>query len=71
MPKTCGKSIDDEKIWKYFRAPSRVLQKVQDQILHDAYMLLKHGLRTPNDGINQRYLKNWADVADKICFGRT
>ena len=30
-----------------------------------------HGLWTPNEGINQRYLKNWADVADKICFGRT
>ena len=31
-----------------------------------------HGLRTPNEGINQRYnLKNWADVTDKICFGRT
>ena len=30
-----------------------------------------HGLRTPNEGINQRYLKNWAEVADKICFGRT
>ena len=30
-----------------------------------------HGLRTPNEGINQRYLKNWADVADKVCFGRT
>ena len=30
-----------------------------------------HGLRTPNEGINQRYLKSWADVADKICFGRT
>ena len=30
-----------------------------------------HGLQTPNEGINQRYLKNWADVADKICFGRT
>ena len=29
-----------------------------------------HG-RTPNEDINQRYLKNWADVADKICFGRT
>ena len=28
-----------------------------------------HGLRTPNEGTNQRYLKNWADVADKICFG--
>ena len=25
-----------------------------------------HGLRTPNEGINQRYLKNWADVADKV-----
>ena len=32
---------------------------------------LPHGLRTPDDGINQRYLKNQADVADKICFGRT
>ena len=30
-----------------------------------------HGLRTLNEGINQRYLKIWADVADKICFGRT
>ena len=29
------------------------------------------GLQTPNEGINQGYLKNWADVADKICFGRT
>jgi hypothetical protein len=24
-----------------------------------------HGLRTPNDSINQRNLKNWADEADK------
>ena len=30
-----------------------------------------HGLRTPNEGISQRNLKIWADVADKICFGRT
>jgi hypothetical protein len=30
-----------------------------------------HGLRTPNEDINQRYLKNWADVADKIYFCRT
>ena len=29
-----------------------------------------HGLRTPNEGINQRNLIIWADVADKICFGR-
>ena len=32
---------------------------------------LNHRQWTPNEGINQRYLKNWADVADKICFGRT
>ena len=25
-----------------------------------------HGLRTPNEGINQRNLKFWADVADKL-----
>ena len=30
-----------------------------------------HGLRTPNEGINQRYLKNWANVADKICCRHT
>ena len=30
-----------------------------------------HGLRTPYEGINQRNLKFWADVANKICFGRT
>ena len=29
-----------------------------------------HGLRTPKEGINQKNLKNWADVADKIRFGR-
>ena len=25
------------------------------------------GLRTPNECINQTSLKNWADVAEKIC----
>ena len=30
-----------------------------------------HGLWTPNEGINQSYLKNWADVADKICCRHT
>ena len=37
-------------------------------IIVDAW---NHGLRTPNKGKNQRNLKIWADVADKICFGRT
>ena len=27
-----------------------------------------HGLRTPNEGINQINLKIWANVADKKCF---
>ena len=30
-----------------------------------------HGLQTPNEGINQRNLKIWANVADKICFSCT
>ena len=30
-----------------------------------------HGLRTTNGGMNQRNLKIWANVADKICFGCT
>ena len=29
-----------------------------EEITHD----LNHGLRTPNEGINQRYLKNWAEI---------
>ena len=41
------------------------------QHCHYMSFSLDHGLRTPNEGINQRYLKNWADVADKMCFGRT
>ena len=42
---------------------------------------VQHGLWTPNEGINQRNLKIWADLgrfgpiwadlADKKCFGRT
>ena len=30
-----------------------------------------HRLKTPNEGINQRNLKFWADVTNKICFSRT
>jgi hypothetical protein len=33
-----------------------------------ALAILCHGLRTPNEGTNQRNLKFWAD---KICFGHT
>ena len=27
-----------------------------------------HGLRTPNEGKNQRYLKNWAEVANQTKY---
>ena len=37
----------------------------------DMGICFDHGLRTPNEGIYQRNLKNWADVAVKICFGCT
>ena len=33
---------------------------------HGFSNVIKYGLRTPNEGINQKYLKNWADAADKI-----
>ena len=35
------------------------------------YLVSDYGQWTPNEGINQRNLKIWVDVADKICFGRT
>ena len=38
------------------------------QILSKNFNNINHGLRTPNEGINQRI---WANTADKICFGRT
>ena len=41
------------------------------QVFYESDVMYHHGLRTPNEGINQRYLKNWADVADKIRFGLT
>ena len=43
----------------------------QAKMKHFMLNKFSHGLRTPNEGITQRNLKIWADVADKICFGRT
>ena len=42
-----------------------------EKILESFYNIIIHGLRTPNEGINQIYLKNWANVADKKCFSPT
>ena len=46
---------------------SRVIEDLLNRLCNKE----NHELRTPNEGINQRYPKNWANVADKICFGRT
>ena len=65
-------------MWKFLHLKSHFTNEVYilghissliDRIrpVHASY----HGLRTPNEGINQRDLKNWANEADKICFGRT
>ena len=53
--------------YKLFFAPTLFYTPFTSPLLKHC----NHGLRTPNESINQRYLKNWADVADKICFGRT
>ena len=51
----------------------RVLSIVLFELQIEALLMriLYHELRTPNEGINQRDLKNWDDEADKICFGPT
>ena len=52
-------------------AQATAAQVVNKAVVLELQNNQSHGLRTPNEGINQRYLKNWADVADKICLGRT
>ena len=49
-------------IWVNFDAPQKIIP-----VPH--INSCEHRLRTPNEGINQRYLENWADVADKFGIG--
>ena len=58
---TAARSVKNKLALKYIR----------DCPLNCDFNHFGHGLRTPDEGINQRNLKIWADVADKICFGRT
>ena len=44
------------------------IQKVSNQYKFKIGILRRQGLRTPNEGINQRYMKNWADVQTKYAF---
>ena len=49
----------------------KLVKQTQIYFTFSASLINKHGLRTPNEGKNQRNLKIRADVADKICFGRS
>ena len=58
----------------YVVRASQIIKKIYLDTLRKKNLFLVapcHGLRTANEGINQRYLKKWADVADKICLGPT
>ena len=60
------KALSWEKIW--FKIQKSWCLPARKNMCMDE---IDHGLRTPNEGINQWYLKNWADMADTIRFGRT
>ena len=64
----CRKADSSHTRFVYsIRVPSKLEVYANRNLDHG----LRHGLWTPNEGINQRNLKIWANVADKICFGRT
>ena len=66
------KNFFDIKRTLYGKRKKIYLKKSFFQLfLRVSYKDSTHGLRTPNEDINQRYLKNWADVADKICCRHT
>ena len=53
-----------EKNRHHHHRPGGIFSKRLGTRLNGAHQ----GLQTPNEGINQRNLKIWADVADKISF---
>ena len=65
MKKIIGVQILGSTLYRIY-----VITYIFFQLLFSTFQVA-HGLRTPNEGINQRNLKIWADVADKICYGRT
>ena len=53
-----------------FKCFSRYLKQFFSHSRSEQFWWKKyHGLRTSNEGLNQRYMKNLANLADKICFG--
>ena len=70
VQKVLDMKLDFQNInWEFKSLDHNDLGKIITSVL--PILGTNHRLRTPNEGINQRYLKNWAYVADKICFGRT
>jgi hypothetical protein len=61
----CSKSHDFLAIFALAHSNINQLAKILDDDVRN------HGLRTPNEGKNQRNLKIQADVADKICCRHT
>ena len=62
----------EEELFLQILHPFLHISKVQRAILTEFRSNdLNHGLRTPNEGKNQRNLKIQADVADKICCRHT
>ena len=55
----------------YIILEKSVSKNLKNKQIYPKLIPLGHRLQTPNEGMNQRYLKNWANVADKICFGCT
>ena len=58
----------EDRQWCGFSAPVAAAAGAVFWNLQPLLLRKPRTIRTPNEGINQRYLKNWADVADKICF---
>ena len=60
--------LDDDLVSMHL---SERLLSFESEVADMSVKVYKHGQRTTNKGINQRYLKNQANVADKIYSGRT
>jgi hypothetical protein len=62
VPKIPCVSYNEQQLFQASNVPRSLMTNMN---------IFEHGLRTPNEVINQRYLKNWANVADKICCRHT
>ena len=71
-------SVNSQKTLKKYLKRQDKLQNLEQSLLNEIQSHRTktsnpwlHGLGTTKEGMNQRYLKNWADMADEIAFGPT